>query len=101
MCKLDAPHFHSDEAAFAYLESIRWPTGPVCPKCGVINNAYKTKKAGVYRCAEKECRKDFTVRIGTVFEESPIKLHKWLLAAYLICASKKGISSKQLERMLG
>ncbi len=100
MCKLDAPHFHDEEAAFKYLEAIRWPQGPVCSKCGVVGHAYKTKKAGVYRCAEKGCRKDFTVRIGTVFEESPINLHKWLLAAYLICASKKGMSSKQLERML-
>jgi transposase-like protein len=101
MSAFDAPHFHDDEAAFTYLEGIRWPTGAVCPHCGVVGHSYKTKRVGVYRCAEKECRKDFTVRVGTVFEDSPVKLHKWLLAAYLICASKKGMSAHQLHRMLG
>jgi transposase-like protein len=101
MSAFDAPHFHDDEAAFAYLEGIRWPAGAVCPHCGVVGHSYKTKRVGVHRCAEKECRKDFTVRVGTVFEDSPIKLHKWLLAAYLICASKKGVSAHQLHRMLG
>ncbi|MGB0221444.1 MAG: IS1595 family transposase [Sinimarinibacterium flocculans] len=101
MSAFDAPHFQNDEAAFAYLEGIRWPHGPICPHCGTIGRAYKTKRTGVYRCSEKGCRKDFTVRVGTVFEDSPIKLHKWLLAAYLICASKKGMSSHQLHRMLG
>lgn len=101
MSAINQPHFQNDEAAFAYLEAIRWPTGTVCPKCGVIGRAYVTKKAHVYRCAENGCRKDFSVRVGTVFESSRIKLHKFLLAAYLVCASKKGMSSKQLERMLG
>lgn len=100
MCAIDQEHFKNDDAAFAYLEGIRWPNGPVCAHCGTINHAYALANHR-YRCAEKACRKDFTVRVGTVFEDSPIKLHKWLLAAYLVCASKKGISSKQLERMLG
>jgi len=101
MCKLDAAHFHDDEAARQYLEVILWPEGPVCPHCGSINNAYTTKRIGKYRCAEKECRSDFTVTVGTVFERSKIPLHKWLLASFLLCASKKGMSSHQLHRVLG
>lgn len=102
MCAIDQPHFQDEQKAFAYLESVRWPEGPVCAHCGTIGTAYALKsRVGLYRCAEKACRKDFTVRVGTVFEDSPIKLHKWLLAAYLVCSSKKGISSHQLHRMLG
>lgn len=101
MCTIDQPHFQDEQEAFKYLEAIRWPQGPVCPHCGVMGNAYTLKRVGLYRCKEKACRKDFTVRVGTVFEDSPIKLHKWLLAAYLVCSSKKGISSHQLHRMLG
>jgi transposase-like protein len=102
MAVIDQLHFKDEAAAFKYLEATRWPNGPVCPHCGTIGTAYALKsRIGLYRCAEKACRKDFTVRVGTVFEDSPIKLHKWLLAAYLVCASKKGISLKQLERMLG
>lgn len=100
MSKLSAPHFHDEEAARAYLEGLRWPSGPVCPHCGVVDKAYATKRPGKYRCATKECRKDFTVKVGTVFEASHIPLHKWLLAAYLLCSSKKGISSHQLMRTL-
>lgn len=100
MAAIDQKHFQDEAEAFRYLESVRWPNGPICPHCGTINRAYALANHR-YRCGEKECRKDFTVRVGTVFEDSPIKLHKWLLAAYLVCASKKGISSKQLERMLG
>ena len=101
MCAIDQPHFQDETEAFKYLEAIRWPNGPVCPHCGTIDHAYTSKRYGRYRCAEKACRKDFTVRVGTVFEDSPIKLNKWLLAAYLVCSSKKGISSHQLRRMLG
>lgn len=100
MCKLTAPHFTDEEAARVYLERVRWPEGPVCPHCGTVNKAYATKRPGKYRCGSKECRKDFTVKVGTVFESSHIPLHKWLLAAYLLCSSKKGISSHQLMRML-
>jgi len=66
----------------------------------VVDKAYATKRPGKYRCAEKLCRKDFTVKVGTVFEDSKIPLHKWLLAAYLLCSSKKGMSSHQLHRTL-
>jgi transposase-like protein len=94
-------HFNDDTAARAYLEKLYWPEGPVCPHCGVVNHAYATKRAGVYRCAEAECRKDFTVTMKTVMERSHIALHKWLLAFHLLTASKKGMSAHQLHRTLG
>jgi transposase-like protein len=74
------PHFQNDEAARAMLESILWPEGPVCPHCGVVNHAYKIKRPGVFRCAEKGCRKDFSVTMKTVMERSHIALHRWLKA---------------------
>jgi transposase-like protein len=74
--------------------------GPVCPHCGVVNHAYPTQRAGVYRCAEKLCRKDFTVTMKTVMERSHIALHKWLQGFQLMCASKKGVSAHQLRRTL-
>jgi transposase-like protein len=95
-----APHFQSPELAREWLEGQRWPEGPVCSHCGTVNHAYKTKKPGWYRCAEKECRKDFTVTTGTLMERSHIALNKWLMAFYLIASSKKGISSHQLHRAL-
>jgi transposase-like protein len=95
-----APHFQNPEAAREWLESLRWPDGPICSHCGIIGHAYKTKKPGWYRCAEKECRKDFTVTTGTVMERSHIPLNKWLMAFYLLNASKKGISAHQLHRSL-
>jgi transposase-like protein len=98
---LIAAHFRDDAAARKLIESVRWPDGPVCSHCGTIGHAYPIKKAGWYRCAEKECRKDFTVTTGTVMERSHIPLHKWLTAFYLINSSKKGISAHQLHRTLG
>ncbi len=95
-----APHFRDDEAARKFLEGLLWPDGPVCPHCGVINHAYPTKRAGVFRCAEKECRKDFTVTMKTVMERSHIALHKWLQGFHLMAASKKGFSAHQLHRSL-
>jgi transposase-like protein len=95
-----APHFRDDDAARKHLEAILWPDGPVCPHCGVVGHAYATKRPGVYRCAEKECRKDFTVTMKTVMERSKIALHKWLQAFHLMCSSKKGVSAHQLHRTL-
>jgi transposase-like protein len=95
-----APHFQTPELAREWLEKTRWPEGPVCSHCGTIGHAYKTKKPGWYRCAEKECRKDFTVTTGTVMERSHIALNKWLMGFYLMSASKKGISAHQLHRAL-
>jgi transposase-like protein len=97
---LTAPQFQSHETAREWLENLRWPEGPICSHCGTINHAYKTKKPGWYRCAEKECRKDFTVTTGTLMERSHIALNKWLMAFYLLNASKKGMSAHQLHRAL-
>ncbi|MGH6789700.1 MAG: transposase, partial [Pseudolabrys sp.] len=94
-------HFHDDDAARRYLEGILWPSGPVCPHCGVVGHAYETNKPGVWRCAEGACRKDFTVTMKTVMERSHIALHKWLQGFALMTASKKGVSAHQLHRTLG
>jgi transposase-like protein len=100
---LTDPIFTNEEAARAHFEKLRWPDGPVCPHCGVVNNATELKgkshRPGLYKC--HDCQKPFTATIGTVYERSHISLHKWLLATHLICASKKGISAHQLFRMLG
>jgi transposase-like protein len=101
MTSLAAFHFHDADAARKYLETVRWPDGPICAHCGSVNDSYATKKPGVYRCAAKECRKDFSVTVGTIFERSHIPLPKWLMAFHLMCASKKGISARQLHRMVG
>jgi transposase-like protein len=97
------PRYNDPEAARAHLESVRWPRGPVCPHCGAVDRISKlggkAHRPGVYDCGH--CRDQFTVTVGTVFERSKIGLDKWLLAASLMAASKKGISSKQVERMLG
>ena len=103
---LSAPHFHDEAAAFAHVEALLWPQGPVCPHCGctgrigtVKPNAEKRVRMGLKRCGD--CKKQFTVRIGTIFEESKLALHLWLQAMHLMCSSKKGISSHQLMRILG
>jgi transposase-like protein len=102
MSDLTAPRFHDETAARQFLEVTRWPEGPVCPHCGSVNKAYENKsKPGVYRCGEPECRKDFSVTVGTLFERSHIPLHKWLLATHLLMAGKKGVSAHQLHRTLG
>lgn len=103
---LGAAHFHDEAAAFAYLEEKLWPKGPVCPKCGgegYALNGVKDKKGrerlGLKKC--RACRSQFTLRIGTIFEDSHAPLHLWLQAIALMAASKKGISSNQLSRVLG
>lgn len=103
---LAAPRFHDEAAAFAYLEAKLWPNGPICPKCGGEGYALqgvKDKKGrerlGLKKC--RACRAQFTVRIGTIFEDSHAPLHLWLQAIALLAASKKGISSNQLHRTLG
>ncbi len=102
MDTFSAPHFRNDDAARTYLERLRWPAGTVCPHCGVVvvGHSYKTPTPGRYRCAEKECRKDFTVTVNTPMERSHIALHKWLQAFHLMCSSKKGVSAHQLHRTL-
>ena len=99
--------FNTDEAAREYLEAIRWPHGVVCPHCKnadakriwkIQPNEKKKVRAGLYQCAE--CNKQFTVTVGTIFEDSHIPLRKWLVAWYLVASSKKGISSLQIQRIL-
>ncbi|MBV8030179.1 MAG: transposase, partial [Betaproteobacteria bacterium] len=93
----------SEQAARAYLESIRWPKGPVCPHCGGADRQSrlegKAHRPGLLFCGH--CRQQYTVTVGTVFADSKVPLHKWVHATHLLCTSKKGISSKQLERVLG
>ena len=100
---LSSPHFHNEEKAFAYVEARIWPEGPVCPHCGGVEKLGrlkgKTTRPGLWKCYQ--CRKPFTVRMGTIFESSHVPLRIWLQAMYLIAGSKKGISSNQLHRTLG
>ena len=113
MSVLSARHMHDEAAAFAHVEAALWPHGPVCPCCGTVNEAYELNgvrskpskkhpqgkvRHGLKKC--KACGKQFTVRIGTIFESSKIELHLWLQAIYLMCSSKKGISAHQLHRTL-
>lgn len=101
---LSASHFHSEEAAFAFVEARLWPDGPTCPHCGATKEhigrlAGKSTRAGLCKCYA--CRGQFTVRIGTIFESSHAPLRYWLQAIHLMCSSKKGISTRQLQRTLG
>src|SRR6266542_5225031 len=99
---LSAPHFQNEAAAFAYVEARLWPNGPVCHHCGETERIGrlqgKTTRPGLYKCYA--CRKPFTVRMGTIFESSHLPLHLWLQIIHLMCASKKGISTHQIQRML-
>lgn len=103
MSALSAPHFHNEEAAYAYVEARIWPNSPVCPHCGGVDRigkmGGKSTRIGTYKCYQ--CRKPFTVKVGTIFESSHVALNIWLQAMYLIAGSKKGISSNQLHRTLG
>ena len=109
MSVLDKKHFKTEAAAFRYLENILWDQGIICPHCGCINSAGRLKgvkdkkgraRPGLWKCYAKECRKQFTVKVGTVFESMLIPLHKALQAVHLLCSSKKGISAHQLSRTL-
>ena len=103
MSILSDPIFHDEQAAYTYVESILWQGGTVCPKCGVVDNAYELKgkraRPGLRRC--KDCKKDFTVKVGTVFEASHVSMCHWLQSTYFLTASKKGFSAHQLHRTLG
>jgi transposase-like protein len=97
------PIFTDPNKAREHFEAIRWPNGPYCPFCGVVDRVAalggKSMGPGWYHC--KDCRKKFTAAVGTIYERSHIPLTKWLLATHLMCASKKGMSAHQLHRMLG
>src|SRR5665213_1103323 len=111
---LSAPYFHDEAKAFEALERLVWPNGPTCPLCGATDrinplkgvrskpskkNPEGIERHGLHKCYH--CRGQFTVRKGTVFEDSPVPLHLWFQAAHLLCSSKKGISANQLHRTLG
>jgi transposase-like protein len=97
------PIFHDETKARAWLQARLWPHGPICPKCGVVNEATlmqgKTTRAGLYQC--NACREPFSVTVGTLYERSHVPLHKWLAATHLMMASKKGMSALQISRMIG
>jgi transposase-like protein len=100
---LTNPIFHDDNAAREYLETVLWPQGPICPRCGVMGDRItkmtgKSLRPGVYNC--KDCRKPFSVTVGTVMERSHIPLSKWVLATRLMAASKKGFSAHELHRSM-
>lgn len=100
---LSKPYFHNEEAAYEFVEARIWPRGAVCPHCGGVERNKKmggaSTRIGTYKCYD--CRKPFTVKIGTIFEASHIPMRLWLQAIFLIAASKKGMSSNQLHRTLG
>ena len=103
-----AQQFSTEDQAREYLEKVLWPDGAVCPHCGLIGESYRLTpkpggkahvRPGVWKC--RSCRNQFTVRVGTIFEDSHIPLHKWLMVIHLLCSSKKGMSSYQIHRMTG
>src|SRR5437016_10663069 len=100
---LSHKRFQDEAEAYKWVEAHLWPDGPVCPRCGQLDRSTKMQgkstRIGVYKCYD--CRKPFTVKIGTIFEDSHIKMHVWLQGLFLIASSKKGISSNQLHRSLG
>lgn len=101
---ITAPIYSDENLAREHLEALLWPAGAVCPRCHAMAPRVtllrgKSTRPGVYKC--NDCRKPFTVTVGTVFERSHIPLTKWLLAAHLMASSKKGMSANQLHRMMG
>lgn len=105
MSSLSAPYLHNEEAAHAFVEAVLWPQGAHCPRCGSLDRITKVKanpekriRVGLYRCGS--CKRQFTVKVGTIFEDSKIGLHLWMQAIVLMTASKKGISAHQLHRTL-
>jgi transposase-like protein len=103
MSILSKEYFHNEASAYEFVEARLWPNGATCPKCGEVERVSrmegKSTRIGVHKCYV--CRKPFTVKVGTIFESSHVKLHLWLQAIFLIASSKKGISSNQLHRTLG
>jgi transposase-like protein len=100
---LSDPIFHDDNAARAYMEAQRWPSGAVCPHCGGVDKCKRLEGAkhrpGLFQCGD--CRQQFTVTVGTIFERSKVSLSKWMLATHLMASSKKGMSAHQLHRSIG
>ena len=103
MSNLNQPHLQNEAEAYKWVEAKIWPNGPTCPHCGGVERISamkgKSTRIGAYKCYQ--CRKPFTVKVGTIFESSHIPMRYWLQAIYLISSSKKGISANQLHRTLG
>lgn len=103
MTDITDKRFQDERSARAHLEKVRWPKGAICPHCETVGRASRIKgksaRPGLWFC--NSCRKQFSVTVGTLFERSKVPLHKWLLAVHMLTSSKKGMSAKQLERMLG
>src|SRR4051794_17321123 len=103
MSVLSEPQYHSEEAAYAFVEAHVWPNGRFCPHCGVVDKSAplegKSTRIGVYKCYA--CRKPFTVKVKTIFEDSKVPMHLWLQAMHFLCSGKKGVSANQLSRVLG
>ena len=95
--------FHNEALAYEFVEKLLWPEGPICPHCGGFDRISKMQgkstRIGAYKCYQ--CRKPFTVKVGTIFESSHVPLRHWLQAMFLLASSKKGISANQLSRTLG
>ncbi|MCY4109910.1 MAG: IS1595 family transposase [Chloroflexi bacterium] len=91
--------FPDEESCVRHLEALRWPLGVICPHCGASRKIYRLKRGSRYRCAD--CKQDFSVRKGTIFEESRLPLRKWFIAAWSLTSNRKGIPSTQLARTLG
>src|ERR1700720_3450375 len=97
---LEAIRYFSDvDVCTDYFAKVRWPDGPVCPRCGCKEYSYLTTRR-LWKCKNKECRKQYSVKLGTIFEDSPLGLDKWLPAVWLAANSKNGISSHELARAL-
>lgn len=110
-----ARRFSDEESAWALVERLRWPTGPVCPHCGVVGSAtyiapksgYRRTRAGnisyrrLWQCREQVCGQQFSVLVGTVMEDTKIPVGKWLLAMHMMCSGKNGVSAHELHRTLG
>jgi len=103
MSVLSQIQFHDEAEAYKFVEARVWPNGPVCPHCGGVERISpmkgKSTRIGAYKCYQ--CRKPFTVKIGTIFESSHVAMNLWLQAIFLMASSKKGISANQLHRTIG
>jgi transposase-like protein len=99
---LNRIEFQDETKAREWLEGMHWPEGPVCSHCGTVDNSTPIHtRPGWHQCNSRECRAQFSVTTGTLFERSHVPLNKWLMAAFILCASKKGVSTHQIHRMIG
>lgn len=99
---IEAIRYFADlDVATEFVKNLRWSDGPVCDRCGTVDNAYWLASRRVFKCKNGKCGRQFSVKVGTIFEDSPLGLDKWLPAVWLIANSKNGVSSHELGRALG